>query len=105
MGFASTWLNERALFPQIINEAPDKQTGIIVVVPSYNEPDIVRLLESLILCERPGCKVEVIIVVNAPDDASEECLENNRLTISDIESWKKEHSDCFFRLLDRKSVV
>ncbi|MBK7626410.1 MAG: glycosyltransferase family 2 protein [Bacteroidales bacterium] len=98
MGFASTWLNERALFPQIINEVPDKQTGIIVVVPSYNEPDIVRLLESLILCERPGCKVEVIIVVNAPNDASEECLENNRLTISDIESWKKEHSDCFFRL-------
>jgi len=98
MGFASTWLNERALFPQIINEAPDKQTGIIVVVPSYNEPDIVRLLESLILCEKPDCKVEVIIVVNAPEDASEECIKNNRQTISDVDSWKKEHSDCFFRL-------
>ncbi len=98
MGFASTWLNERALFPPVINEAPDKQTGIIVVVPSYNEPDIVRLLQSLNKCEKPDCKVEVIIVVNAPEEASEECIKNNRLTISDIESWKKDHSDCFFRL-------
>jgi glycosyltransferase involved in cell wall biosynthesis len=98
MGFASTWLNERALFPQIISEAPDKQTGIIVVVPSYNEPDIISLLNSLLSCSVPDCKVEVIIVVNAPDDASEECLRNNRKTISDIESWKNNHSDCFFRL-------
>ena len=43
MGFASTWLEERALFPELINEAPDKQTGIIVVVPAYNEPGIVKI--------------------------------------------------------------
>ncbi len=98
MGFASTWLEERALFPQIINEAPDKQTGIIVVVPAYNEPGIVRLLNSLILCNIPDCKVEVIIVVNAPPDASEECIVNNKQTIQNIESWKKEHINCFFRL-------
>jgi hypothetical protein len=98
MGFASSWLNERALFPQIINGAPDKQTGIIVVVPAYNEPEIIRLLDSLLLCSKPDCKVEVIIVVNAPENASEECLGKNRQTISETESWKKEHSDCFFRL-------
>jgi hypothetical protein len=98
MGFASNWLEERALFPQIINEAPDKQTGIIVVVPSYNEPGIVRLLNSLLLCDEPDCKVEVIIVVNAPDGASEECIVNNKQSIINIESWKKEHLNCFFRL-------
>ena len=43
MGFASTWLEERALFPEIIQEPTDKQTGIIVVVPSYNEPGICKL--------------------------------------------------------------
>ena len=98
MGFASVWLEERALFPRIINEAPDIQTGIIVVVPAYNEPGIVRLLDSLLSCDKPGCKAEVIIVVNAPANASEESIRNNKLTLSIIESWKKEHSDCFFRL-------
>jgi len=69
MGFASTYLEERALFPQIIIEAPDKDTGIIVVVPAYNEPGINKLLDSLANCTEPECGSEVIIVINAPDDA------------------------------------
>ncbi len=98
MGFASTWLEERALFPEIIKEAPDEHTGIIVVVPAYNEPGICKLLDSLILCTEPECKVEVIIVVNAPENAEKESLENNKLTIQNIDSWKKENTNCFFRL-------
>jgi len=34
MGFASAYLRERALFPEIIKEVPEKETGIIVVVPA-----------------------------------------------------------------------
>ena len=98
MGFASTYLEERALFPEMIKEAPDKQTGIIVVVPAYNEPGICKLLDSLALCSEPECKVEIIIVVNAPSDADKESLENNKITIKNIESWKKENKKCFFRL-------
>ncbi|MCX6327653.1 MAG: glycosyltransferase family 2 protein [Bacteroidia bacterium] len=98
MGFASTYLEERALFPEIITEAPDKQTGIIVVVPAYNEPGINKLLDSLALCSEPECKIEVIVVVNAPEDADEECIENNKTTIKNIEIWKNENSNCFFRL-------
>jgi len=98
MGFASTYLEERALFPEIVKEAPDKQTGIIVVVPAYNEPEITRLLDSLALCTEPDCKTEVIIVVNAPASADEESLENNNKTLRNIESWKRQNRRCFFRL-------
>jgi hypothetical protein len=98
MGFASAYINERALYPEIIKEAPDKLTGIIVVIPAYNEPGISKVLDSLASCSKPECKVEVIIIVNAPSDASEESLENNKLTIKNIESWKIANSNCFFRL-------
>lgn len=98
MGFASAYLEERALFPQQIKEAPDCDTGIIVVVPAYNEPDIIDLLESLAHCTVPDCGVEVIIVINAPDNASSEILENNRKSLTDIESWKRTNRTCFFRL-------
>jgi hypothetical protein len=98
MGFASAYLEERALFPEIIKEAPDKTTGIIVVVPACNEPEISKLLDSLAECSEPDCKVEIIIVVNAPDDSDKECIENNEVTIKNIESWKKKHGNCFFRL-------
>jgi len=98
MGFASTYLKERALFPQKINEAPDLTTGIIVVVPAYNEPGITKLLDSLANCTEPECKVEVIIVINAPDDATGENIENNKKSIINTESWKKTNSNIFFRL-------
>jgi len=61
MGFALTYLKERALFPELIKEEPDEKTGIIVVVPAYNEPGITRLLDSIVSCTEPECKIEVII--------------------------------------------
>lgn len=98
MGFASCYLEERALFPELIKEAPYENTGIIVVVPSYDEPDITQLLDSLVLCDTPACGVEVIIIVNAPAGAGAESLKNNRESILKTELWKKEHPDCFFNL-------
>jgi hypothetical protein len=98
MGFASTYIEQRALFPQKIVEAPDRETGIIVVVPAYNEPELDNLLDSLASCKVPECKTEVIIVINAPDDATRESLENNKKCLINIQSWKKLNTKCFFRL-------
>jgi hypothetical protein len=98
MGFASAYLEERALFPEIIKEAPDKATGIIVVVPAYDEPGISKLLDSLALCSSVQCKVEVLVVVNAPGNASADSIRNNKQTIENIEIWRRAHVSCFFRL-------
>jgi hypothetical protein len=98
MAFASGYLEERALFPEIIKEAPDKNTGIIIVVPAYDEPGIARLLDSLALCRQIACQVELLIVVNAPDDASDASIRNNKLTIENIKTWEREHPSCFFRV-------
>lgn len=98
MSFASTYIERRILFPSFINEAPDGNTGIITVVPSYGEENIARLLDSLALASQPGCGTEVIVVVNAPADASRESLEINRKTLLDIESWKMQNKNCWFRL-------
>ena len=98
MGFASTYLEERVLFPAFLKEAPDNHTGIIVVVPAYNEPDITTLLDSLVLCSKPECGVEIIVVVNAPAGADKSISVNNELTIKSIEEWKRHNKNCFFRL-------
>jgi len=98
MGFASTYIEQRALFSRKIVEAPDRKTGIIVVVPAYDEPGLDNLLDSLADCKAPECKVEVIIVINAPANATPESLENNIECLNNIESWKKSNKNCFFRL-------
>ena len=96
MGFASDYLEKRALFPELIKEAPSEDTSIIVVVPSFDEPEITYLLDSLNLCAKPACSVEVLIIVNAPEGAEENSLLNNRESIDKIELWKSEHTGCFF---------
>ena len=98
MGFASAWLDERALFPELINEAPDRNTGIIIVVPAFDEPGITQLLDSLHQCDEPGCKAEVIIVINTPSDTGVVKNKGNIDSEKNIESWKRQHKDCFFRL-------
>lgn len=98
MSFASAYIEKRCLFPRFINEVPSGNTGIITVVPSYGEPDITNLLNSLVSAVRPECEVEVIVVVNAPLNATSESLENNRKTVEDIESWKRQTGNCWFRL-------
>jgi hypothetical protein len=98
MGFASAWLESGCLFPELIKEAPDNNTGIIVVVPAYDEPEIDLLLDSLIACPRPGCRVEVLIIINAPACADERSLKVNIKTCNDIESWKTKNKAHFFRL-------
>ncbi|MDP4223663.1 MAG: glycosyltransferase family 2 protein, partial [Bacteroidota bacterium] len=54
--------------------------------------------DSLSRCLRSSCGTEVIIVVNAPPGADEESRLNNKLTINNIEKWKNDHPECFFRL-------
>jgi hypothetical protein len=98
MGFASEWLEYGTLFPVLINEAPAPDTGMILVVPSFDEPAITRLLDSLALCKLPGCPAEVIIIINAPVTASAESLENNIQSVNEIEVWKLKNPDSFFRL-------
>lgn len=97
MAFASEWLQTRSVFPAMIEEAPDKRTGIIVVVPSFDEPSLSDLLDSLASCKEPLCKTEVIIVVNAPVHADNESIKNNRETLIKADKWR-EKSRPFFRL-------
>lgn len=98
MAFASAYLNERTIFPRLIDEAPDRNTGIITIVPSYNEPGITRLLDSFYMCMEPPCSVEIIIVVNAPGNAGPDEIEVNRKTLEQAKEWITRHSDAFFRL-------
>jgi hypothetical protein len=98
MGFATNWLESGTLFPLLINEVPDPETGIIVVVPAYNETSITELLNSLLLCSSPQCRCEVIIIINASVKASAESLKNNARTVTLINNWKNKNTESFFRV-------
>lgn len=98
MGFASVYLKERTLFPELIKEPSQADTGIIVVVPSCGEQAITKMLDSLASCIEPQCGIEVIIIVNAPFNASASILDINRRTLRETEIWKTANARSFIRV-------
>ncbi|MDO6435819.1 family 2 glycosyl transferase [Cyclobacterium sp. 1_MG-2023] len=72
------------------DESPAEELSLIIVIPSYKEPDISYTLSSLSQCIAPKGMVELIVVINAPENASSDVLEMNRHTISQIRSREKQ---------------
>ena len=60
-------------------QKPSENTEIIVVIPVYREKEhIFKTLSSLSECENPGIDVEVILLFNASENASNEVLEEQK---------------------------
>jgi len=78
---------------QQIAAAADPNLQIVVVIPCFNEPDLLDSLRSLHQCERPRCAIEVIVVINSAADANEEICKRNQLTYGEALAWSREHSE------------
>jgi glycosyltransferase involved in cell wall biosynthesis len=87
----SDYLRKNRLYPPFIRQAPKPDTGLIVVIPSYNEPFLIKSLQALLDCNKPIQPVEVIVVINAPENASSEVLQNANRTAQEIENFKNNH--------------
>lgn len=88
MGFADAYLDKGALFPLRIQTVPARDTGIIIVIPAYDEPLIGLCLDSLASCHPPGIAVEVIVVVNSPQASGQPGLRANAATLKSIGDWQ-----------------
>jgi len=97
MSFVEKYLNRFVRFPSFIKEEC-KKADIIVVIPCYKEPHLSDTIDSLFHCQKPKGSVEIIIVINEPDNATPEAHNQNVLTAEDIIIWKKQHPDAFFKL-------
>ena len=67
-----------------ISEPPNRNLHTIVVIPSYNEPNIVPSLRSLLNCSPTLFPVEIIVVVNSPENAAKDIIDKNLETLAQI---------------------
>ncbi len=98
MGFASSWLDKRAVFPEFISEKPAEDTAVIVVIPAYNEKSVSNLLGSLSGCRKPSCSTEIIVVINAPPGSSPGVIAVNDACAAEIRAWREKFRNSFFRI-------
>ena len=72
---------------------PATDLGLVVVIPCFNEPDLLASLSSLWQCQRPGCAVEVIVVINSAINSNAEIRAQNLRTLEQARAWVAEHFD------------
>ncbi len=87
----ATYLEKNALFPKLIDAAVPHNLGMVIVIPCYDETELIRSLESLKNCDAPNCFTEVIVVVNDGEQTSEKTKAQNLTTFERATTWAKEN--------------
>ena len=72
---------------------PQPDLGLVVTIPCFNEPDLTGCLESLRICDRPKCAVEVIVVINSPIGCDSRICAENARAFKEASEFKDRHPD------------
>ena len=78
MNFAESYSERYSVAPKIFDDNPRSDTGIIVVIPCYDDEFVFTTLQSLDSAKVPSCSVEVIVVVNSAEDTEVAVVDKNR---------------------------
>ena len=60
---------------------------MIIVIPCYKEPDVIRTVQSLFDCERGDFPVEIILLINSYQIDSDEVVEINRKSFREVSGF------------------
>ena len=67
-------------------------TQLIVVIPCFDEPDLMGTLESLAQCTPTQYLVEVIIVINQGINVEASAAAQNEQTVLEAQNWVNQYS-------------
>jgi len=87
------YFNQYGDYHPLIRHQPNQDLGLVVVIPSYNEPNLEQSLQSILNCNTPDCCVEVIAVINYPINSPIEVIENAAFCIEKVNKLDKRSSN------------
>ncbi len=86
------YLDRYAWPNQLIESAPDKNLGLIIVIPCFNEKNLINSLLSISYCDLGKETVEVIIIINDAKNSDSTIKKQNKKTYMETVSWAAQHS-------------
>ncbi len=98
------YLQKRVISKPLLNSISDINLGIIVVIPCYNEPDIISTLISIEACAKPNKNVEIIIVVNSHEISDNKVVEINIQTEVNINKWLQQQRNYTYHVIHIKDI-
>ena len=99
MNFASHYFTRYKALPPFFYDAPSKNTGIVVIIPCYDDDFIFNTLCSLENADTIESVIEVIVNVNSGQETPVEVVERNRAIFNKLEQRAKDGLYKNFRLL------
>ena len=64
---------------------------MVVCIPVYAEPDVITTLDSLLMCSRPACKVEVLLLFNQSNRMTLQEKDIHQRSWSNVLAWIDTH--------------
>ncbi len=101
---ATAYIQRYKVFPMQIKAPPRAGMGIVVVIPVFNEPDLLPTLDSLANCVAPDCGVEIILVINSSETCSSEIRKQNRISQAQVQDFIRRHPDLLIYSIDQQNL-
>jgi hypothetical protein len=92
-----TYLKKHSSGDSLVHSKPVKGLKYIVVIPAYLETRLEESLVSLFNVSRPSEPVEVLVVINWPEDESQENIQSSHQNYISAKNWSEVHSSDQFR--------
>lgn len=87
-----SYLQKQAIYSRLIASEPAKGLKTIVIIPAFNESEIIAPLESLKQANVTRFPAEVIVLINNGEDTNSAICAQNRKSFSEVSRWIETHS-------------
>lgn len=92
------YLQKYPKFDRFIQTPPSEELLNVIVIPAYAEPDILKTLTSILDCKYPKKPVEIIVVLNSPENAGSDSLNLNKLNEDRLKNWSNQYNTSHLKL-------
>lgn len=99
MDFATHYFSRYKALPAFFDDKPDARTGIIVIIPCFDDEFVFHTLDSLENAFPARTEVEVIVNVNSGENVPMDIVERNRLIYNKLATISISRKYKNFRLL------
>ena len=92
------YLSKNSFRGKLIQKQVEGNLGLIVVIPAYDEEDIIACITSLNNCIAAVCAVEVIVIFNASENSVSSIINKNKTASVQLQDWYSKLKNPTFQL-------
>jgi hypothetical protein len=93
MSVINDYLNKKNTTPVHLDFPPEDDLKYVVVIPCYDEKNMITTLESLLCAKPPKHSIEVLIIINSSTASPESVINQNKETYHQINRWTKKNKN------------